>query len=58
MAMSDHEYLAALMHPGSDCPPHLDAYAFSERVSLKLEGIDQPTDAQIDAAREQAFINV
>lgn len=46
--MTDAEFLDAL---GID----LDEYAFSERVSIKLDGIQNPTQRDIDQAREQAL---
>lgn len=36
----------------------MDMYAFSERVSIKLADIDQPTDPDIHRARQQALQEV
>lgn len=47
--MTDQDYFDALGLEG-------DFYAFSERVSLMLEHIDDPTDKQIDDAREEALL--
>lgn len=57
-SMSDSEYLALLVDQDGDVPPHLDDYAFSERVSIKLECFDDPGPKQVDKARDEAFLNV
>ena len=48
MQISDSEFLDAL-------DMKIDHYDFSERVSMIVEHIDDPTEQQIDAAREIAL---
>lgn len=52
-AMTDDDYLAAL---GLDS--EIDTESFSERVSIKLEHLPNPTQKQIDAARDEAVLEL
>jgi len=48
MQISDSEFLDAL-------DIKIDHYDFSERVSIMVEHVDDPTEQQIDDARESAL---